>query len=189
MNKSSDILRNPTTERFWIAVACKYSSFVNSFISVARVPSLYRSIFEPRSVALLREFGRSMQSTAPAPELRATLQACRGTFITLGVFSGFSNILMLTGSFFMLQIYDRVLPSRSVSTLVGLAILAVILYVFQGVIDIIRNRINVRVGRFVDASVGRRVYASIVRMPLKTRGDGDGLQPLRDLDQVRSFLS
>jgi ATP-binding cassette subfamily C protein len=130
-----------------------------------------------------------MKVPSQASQLKATLAACRGTFITLGIFSGVSNILMLTGSFFMLQIYDRVLPSRSVSTLVGLAVLAVILYVFQGIIDVTRSRINVRIGRFFDTSISRQVYAGIVRMPLKTRGDGDGLQPLRDLDQVRSFLS
>jgi ATP-binding cassette subfamily C protein len=130
-----------------------------------------------------------MKASAHSSQIRATLHACRGTFITLGVFSGISNVLMLTGSFFMLQIYDRVLPSHSVSTLVGLAALAVILYAFQGVIDIIRSRINVRIGRFFDASFSQRVYAGIVRMPLKARGDGDGLQPLRDLDQVRGFLS
>jgi ATP-binding cassette subfamily C protein len=189
MTKNLGTLRNPAAERFWIAVARRYSSFVNSCASVAHIPSLYRFIFEPLSVILLRKLNHSMHTNAPTSQLRATLKACRGTFITLGIFSGTSNILMLTGSFFMLQIYDRVLPSRSVSTLVGLAVLAVILYVFQGVIDIIRSRINVRVGRFVDANFSRRVYASIVRMPLKTRGDGDGLQPLRDLDQVRSFLS
>jgi PrtD family type I secretion system ABC transporter len=130
-----------------------------------------------------------MQTPAPSSQLQATLQACRAAFITLGIFSGISNILMLTGSFFMLQIYDRVLPSRSVPTLIGLAVLAFTLYVFQGVIDVVRGRINVRIGRFFDAKLSQQVYCAIVRMPLKARGDGDGLQPLRDLDQVRSFLS
>jgi ATP-binding cassette subfamily C protein len=189
MTKDFVALRISAAERLWIAVARKYLSFVNSCVSVVRVPGLYRFIFEPLSVILLRKLNHSMQPKTPTSQLRATLQACRGTFITLGVFSGISNILMLTGSFFMLQLYDRVLPSRSVSTLIGLAVLAIILYVFQGGIDLIRSRINIRIGRFVDANFGRRVYASVVRMPLKTRGDGDGLQPLRDLDQVRSFLS
>jgi ATP-binding cassette subfamily C protein len=76
-----------------------------------------------------------------------------------------------------------------VPTLIGLAVLAFTLYVFQGVIDVVRGRINVRIGRLFDAKLSRQVYCAIVRMPLKARGDGDGLQPLRDLDQVRSFLS
>ena len=57
-------------------------------------------------------------------ELAEALAACRGAFISIGLMSGMSNILMLTGSLFMLEVYDRVLPSRSVPTLVGLVILA-----------------------------------------------------------------
>jgi ATP-binding cassette subfamily C protein len=96
---------------------------------------------------------------------------------------------MLTGSFFMLQVYDRVLPGRSIPTLLALLILAIVLYAFQGGLDLVRNRISLRVGRFFDEKLGLRVFDALVRLPLKTRGDGDGLQPLRDLDQVRSFLS
>jgi ATP-binding cassette subfamily C protein len=96
---------------------------------------------------------------------------------------------MLTGSFFMLQVYDRVLPSRSVPTLIALLALAILLYVFQGALDLVRTRISARIGRFLEETLGHRVYDAVVRLPLKTRGDGDGLQPLRDIDQVRSFLS
>jgi ATP-binding cassette subfamily C protein len=96
---------------------------------------------------------------------------------------------MLTGSFFMLQVYDRVLPGRSVPTLLALLALAIVLYLFQGGLDLVRGRISVRIGRYFDERLGLRVYDALVRLPLKTRGDGDGLQPLRDLDQVRSFLS
>jgi ATP-binding cassette subfamily C protein len=63
------------------------------------------------------------------------------------------------------------------------------LYLLQGGLDLVRNRISARVGRYLDEGLGLRVYDALVRLPLKTRGDGDGLQPLRDLDQVRSFLS
>ncbi len=96
---------------------------------------------------------------------------------------------MLTGSFFMLQVYDRVLPGRSIPTLIALLVLAMVLYLFQSGLDLVRGRISVRIGRYFDERLGIRVFDSVVRLPLKTRGDGDGLQPLRDLDQVRSFLS
>ena len=121
--------------------------------------------------------------------IRNALKSCRGVFVCLGVFSGVINVLMLTGSFFMLQVYDRVLPSQSVPTLVGLAVLATALYVLQGTLELIRNRVSVRIGAHLDQSLSSRVYDALVRLPLKTRGDGDGLQPLRDLDYVRSFLS
>ena len=69
---------------------------------------------------------------APRSEIAAFLLSCRRIFWGLAAFSGLSNILMLTGSFFMLQVYDRVLPGRSVPTLVALMTLATMLYVFQG---------------------------------------------------------
>jgi ATP-binding cassette subfamily C protein len=89
----------------------------------------------------------------------------------------------------MLEIYDRVLPSRSLATLLGLSILAALLFSSQGVLDLIRGRLLVRIGASLDKALSRRVYGAIVRLPLKTGGRGDGLQPLRDLDTVRSFLS
>ena len=68
--------------------------------------------------------GSQSTPSSPAAELSTALASCRGAFIATGLISGMSNILMLTGAIFMLQVYDRVLPSRSVSTLIGLAILA-----------------------------------------------------------------
>jgi len=68
-------------------------------------------------------------------ELGNALAACRGAFISIGLMSGMSNILMLTGAIFMLEVYDRVLPSRSVPTLVGLVILAAGLYMALGLLD------------------------------------------------------
>jgi ATP-binding cassette subfamily C protein len=122
-------------------------------------------------------------------ELAEALAACRGTFVATGLMSGMSNILMLTGAFFMLEFYDRVLPSRSVPTLIGLIVLAGGLYVALGLLDMIRGRIRVRIGNRLDEMLSGRVYEIIVRLPLKAGHRSDGLQPLRDLDSVRSFLS
>jgi PrtD family type I secretion system ABC transporter len=133
--------------------------------------------------------GSTADFDAPRSEIAAFLVSCRRIFWVMAAFSGLSNILMLTGSFFMLQVYDRVLPGRSVPTLIALMALATVLYVFQGGLDLVRNRISARVGRYLDETLGLRVFDALVRLPLKTRGDGDGLQPLRDLDQVRSFLA
>jgi ATP-binding cassette subfamily C protein len=88
----------------------------------------------------------------------------------------------------MLEVYDRVLPSRSVPTLVGLVILAAGLYLAQGVLDLIRSRILGRIGTALDESLNARVFDTIVRLPLTTGGRNEGLQPLRDLDNVRAFL-
>ena len=122
-------------------------------------------------------------------ELSEALDACRSTFWAIALFSGMSNILMLTGSIFMLEIYDRVLPSRSVSTLVALLLLAAGLYGALALLDLLRGRIMVRIGNSLDEAVSERVYDAIVRLPLIIGNRGDGIQPLRDLDSVRSFLS
>jgi ATP-binding cassette subfamily C protein len=122
-------------------------------------------------------------------ELAQALASCRAAFVSVGVFSGVINILMLTGSIYMLQVYDRVLPSRSVPTLVGLTILIFFLFGLQGLLDFFRQRVLTRIGSTLDAELASRVFGIVVTLPLKGRPGMDGLQPLRDFDTVRSFLS
>lgn len=122
-------------------------------------------------------------------EMSAALRSCRGAFVGTAILSGLINILMLTGSFYMLEIYDRVLPSRSVPTLIGLTILAAVLFAFLGTLDFIRGRLVVLIGASLDETLSGRVYDTVVRLPLKAGNREDGAQPLRDLDSVRSFLS
>ena len=122
-------------------------------------------------------------------ELGAALRACRGAFLGVGAMSCMINLLYLTGSIFMLEVYDRVLPSRSVPTLVGLVVLAGGLYAAQGLLELLRGRILVRIGTALDEALSPRVFETVVRLPLTVGGRGEGLQPLRDLDNVRTFLS
>src|ERR1700740_2237061 len=89
-------------------------------------------------------------------ELGDALRACRNAFIGVGIMSCMINLLYLTGSIFMLEVYDRVLPSRSVPTLVGLVTLAAFLYMAQGVLDMIRGRILGRIGTALDESLNAR---------------------------------
>jgi ATP-binding cassette, subfamily C, bacterial PrsD len=137
----------------------------------------------------MNQFPRPLRQQPASSELGAALRACRQAFLAIGLFSGMSNILMLTGSLFMLEVYDRVLPSRSVPTLVALLILTAGLYAAQGFIDAIRSRILVRIGDSLDEAMSMRVYDAMVRLPLKIGAKGDGSQPMRDLDSVRGFLS
>src|SRR5450755_495870 len=127
-------------------------------------------------------------SGARRSELGDALRACRSAFIGVGIMSCMINLLYLTGSIFMLEVYDRVLPSRSIPTLVGLVILAGGLYIAQGVLDLIRGRVLGRIGTSLDEALNARVFETIVRLPLMVGGRNEGLQPLRDLDNVRSFL-
>ena len=125
---------------------------------------------------------------APSP-ISIGLSACTGAFAAVGILTGLINVLMLTGSFFMLQVYDRVLPSRSVPTLIALGALAAALYAFQGFLDMSRGRILVRIGSFIDETLSPRIYEAVAKLPLKIQGKADGTQPVRDLDQIRSFIS
>ena len=125
----------------------------------------------------------------PRSELGAALAACRGAFVGTAVLSGMSNVLMLSGAMFMLEVYDRVLPSRSTPTLVGLTVLVAGLFAALGLIDAIRGRILGRIGGSLDEALSGRVYDTMVRLPLRAGNRGDGNQPLRDLDAIRSYLS
>jgi len=132
----------------------------------------------------------SDRNRSPArSELAEALAACRGAFYGTALISGMSNILMLTGAMFMLEIYDRVLPSRSMPTLVGLLVLAAALFTALGILDAIRGRILVRIGGALDETLSGRVYDTLMRLPLRVGARSDGTQPLRDLDAVRSYLS
>jgi ATP-binding cassette subfamily C protein len=132
---------------------------------------------------------RSLLNPVARSELGEALHSCRSAFLGVAAMSCTINLLYLTGSFFMLEVYDRVLPSRSVPTLVGLLILAGGLYVAQGVLDLIRGRILVRIGSALDDALSARVFDTVVRLPLIAGSHNEGLQPMRDLDNIRSFLS
>jgi PrtD family type I secretion system ABC transporter len=120
-------------------------------------------------------------------ELRVALGSCRNALIGVGAFSGLVNLLMLTGPLFMLEVYDRVLPSRSMPTLVALGVLTAILFMFQALLDGTRGRLLVRIGNQLDCRLSPRVYDAVIR--LRARPGSDGQQPVRDLDAVRAFLS
>src|ERR1700676_5268699 len=112
----------------------------------------------------------SSSSWLPAPktELRSALDSCRKAFLWTAIFSAFINLLALTSSFFMLQVYDRVLPSHSIPTLVGLSVLAGMLFFFLAVLDAVRSRVLTRIGNNVDARLNGRVYKAILALSLKS---------------------
>lgn len=128
-------------------------------------------------------------ASARRSELRAALVPCRSAFLATALFSALINILMLTGAIFMMEIYDRVLPSRSVATLVGLAIIAGALFAAQGALELIRSRLLARVGAALDEALCDRVFDMLTRLPLKMGPKGEIHQPVRDLDSIRSFFA
>ncbi|MBX6424994.1 MAG: type I secretion system permease/ATPase [Variibacter sp.] len=126
---------------------------------------------------------------APHPAVAAALRECRRAFLSVAVFSGAVNVLMLAGPIYMLQVYDRVLASHSVPTLIALSGLLVGAYGFQALMDLIRARIVVRAAALLDRHLGTVVHRAVVRIAILTRQVSDAHQPVRDLDQIRSFLT
>ncbi|MBD2748006.1 type I secretion system permease/ATPase [Microvirga sp. BT688] len=127
--------------------------------------------------------------TSPLKKRLSLMASCRGAFLGVAVLSGLINLLYLSGSIFMMEVYDRVLPSQSIPTLVGLSVIIVVLYLFQGLFDALRGRIMARVGAAIDEDLSQQIFQGQLKAPLKGKVDGDGQQPLRDLDQLRAFLA
>ncbi|MEM1045529.1 MAG: type I secretion system permease/ATPase [Pseudomonadota bacterium] len=115
--------------------------------------------------------------------------ACRNAFFGVGGFSFVINLLMLTGPLFMLQVYDRVLTSRSIPTLVALVLLVIALYGFMGILEFIRQRILIRIGHRFDTDVGLTALDRYIMLPIKAGPKAAAIQPIRDLESIRSFFS
>ena len=131
----------------------------------------------------------SSLTKVPHPHVVAALKDCQQAFWSVAVFSGVVNLLMLAGPIYMLQIYDRVLASRSVPTLVALSVFLVGAYAFQAVLDILRTRIVVRSAALLDRRLGNTVHAAVVLLAVASRQASEAAQPVRDLDQIRTFLT
>ncbi|MBY5999732.1 type I secretion system permease/ATPase [Tritonibacter mobilis] len=112
----------------------------------------------------------------------------RSIFLYLFGLSGIINILALTGAFYMLQIYDRALTSGSIPTLLAISALAIGLYFFQGLFDVIRSQILVRIGARLDRKVAPIAHQVAVDMPRFGFSTAEALERGRDVDTVRGFL-
>jgi ATP-binding cassette, subfamily C, bacterial PrsD len=109
--------------------------------------------------------------------------------VGIAVFSGVINVLMLSGSLYMLQVYDRVIPSRNIATLLGLSLMVLFAYIVQGYFDALRARMLCRVATLFDAGLQGAIHIALATLPLRGVKPMLMQQPLRDLDQVRGFMS
>ena len=117
------------------------------------------------------------------------VEKIRGIFAYLFGLSGIINILALTGAFYMLQIYDRALTSGSVSTLVALSVLALGLYLFQGVFDILRSQILIRLGARLDHQLAPLAHTVAIEMPRYGYSTSEAMERGRDGETLRGVLS
>lgn len=121
--------------------------------------------------------------------LHAALKACKSSFFSVGFFSFFINALMLVPSFYMLQVYGRVVTSGSTITLVMLTLIMVMLMLTMGALELIRSRIMVRVSAKLEISLSRDVYRASFKRALASGGMDASAQPLSDLTGLRQFLT
>ena len=121
-------------------------------------------------------------------ELRAARRRSRSLYWTVGIFSFFANLLMLTGPLYMLQVYDRVLGSRSEATLVALSLLVVFLYGVMGVLDYTRGRIMARIGARFQSDLDQRVFNASVRRSA-VAPDVSAQTGLADLESIQRLMS
>ncbi|MCT2398720.1 type I secretion system permease/ATPase [Novosphingobium mangrovi (ex Huang et al. 2023)] len=122
-------------------------------------------------------------------ELKTAMAPMRRVLLPVLAISSVYNVLLLSGSFFMLLVYDDVLPSRSVPSLVSLLMLVALAYAFQAVFDVVRGRIMVHVGSLFMRSVSDRVLHVISRYEMSRGPMPNGTQIVRDVDTVRAYLS
>ncbi|MBL0841443.1 type I secretion system permease/ATPase [Pseudomonas mediterranea] len=128
-------------------------------------------------------------SAHPRTELESALALCKGSFLSVGFFSFFVNLLMLVPSFYMLQVYDRAVGSASLSTLLMLTLIMLLLMSTMGGLEWVRSRIMVRVSTRLDSLLGQRLFDASFKQALNTGGMNASGQPLSDLSALRQFLT
>jgi ATP-binding cassette subfamily C protein EexD len=124
----------------------------------------------------------------PASELALAIHHCRDSFQSAAIFSLFINLLMLTPTIYMLQVYDRAVGSNSTSTLLMLTLLAVVLFATLGALEWVRSQILIRVSTRFDLLLNERLYRVLFRQALVSGGKASA-QPLNDLLVLRQFLT
>jgi PrtD family type I secretion system ABC transporter len=127
-------------------------------------------------------------NVADDPVSRGLHESAR-KMIGIALFSGVINLLMLSGSLYMLQVYDRVIPSRNIATLFGLSLMVLFAYLMQGYFDALRARMLCRVGTLFDVGLQDSIHTALATLPLRGARPMVMQQPLRDLDQIRAFMS
>jgi ATP-binding cassette subfamily C exporter for protease/lipase len=120
--------------------------------------------------------------------MRIALSRLRNAFVTVAVFSGFLNLLMLAPAIYMMQIYDRVLGSRNETTLWALTALVVGAFAFMAALETIRTWVLVRMGARLDSTLNERVFNASFERSLMAPGS-NAAQPMHDLNAVRNTLT
>lgn len=122
-------------------------------------------------------------------ELRIIYDRMKRTFLGIGIISLVVNLLMLTGPLFMIAVYDHVIPTRNLDTLLGLSMICLVAYGIYGFVDNYRSRITARIGTSFAEALSGRVFDAVLRQPLVNGFQADTIRPVRDIEDVRSYVS
>ena len=122
-------------------------------------------------------------------ELIKARSESRALYWLVGLFSFFVNMLMLAGPLYMLNVYDRVLGSRSIETLIALSVLVAFLDGCMGVLDFVRGRVMGRIGARFQAQMDRRVFAAVLKATTLHRAPREAATGLRDLEAVQRLIT
>jgi PrtD family type I secretion system ABC transporter len=128
-----------------------------------------------------------VRSSSGSTELERAIKACRSAFATCALFSLLINLLMLVSPIYMLQVYDRVLTTGRIETLVMLTLIATIALAVMCALDALRTSVTIRVGCWLNEQLGPAYLACAVRGRLKS--DPSGVEHLRDISQLQNFVA
>lgn len=128
------------------------------------------------------------KKSADTQELLSVIKLSKRSFYFTAFVSLFINLLMLVPPLYMLQLYDRVLASRSEETLLMLTLIVVMMFGVMGVLEFVRSRILIRVGNAIDSKMSTRLFNAMFSLANKNPGKAT-VQPLADLTQIRQFLT
>lgn len=129
-----------------------------------------------------------MNQFIPRNEIADVIRTRTKVFWTVGIFTAFINLLMLVPSVYMLQVYDRVLPSRNEITLLMLTLIMLGLFGMMALLEYVRSMVVIRIGSQLDMRLNNRIYTAAYESNLKN-GSSDAGQMLGDLTMVRQFLT
>ena len=122
-------------------------------------------------------------------DLEEALKLCKGAFISAAGFSMVINLLQLVPTIYMLQLYDRVVPTGNRSTLLMLTLIVIVLFLTMGALEWVRSQILVRVSSRLETLLNERLFQVAYKQSLYTGGQRASSQPLDDLTSLRQFMT
>ncbi len=121
-------------------------------------------------------------------ELEKALKKVKSSFIAIGVYSFFLNVLMLSSTIYMLAVYDVVMPSKSLDTLLVVTLVILIFFVGMALLEYVRSKIMLHVSNKLDAMLNRKIFDATFELAIRNPGKANAA-PMRDFNTVKQFLT